>query len=210
MTSTPPASPARPPLRLWPAVTLAVLLAIFLFVLPVFSEELQMVGFLGAAGCGLLVAIWWMFFSRAPWSERIGILLLAAAALFATSRMVHPSIRGGAMGYLLAVLAVPAIGFALAVAAVASRRLTPGARRATLAAAVVVACGFFTLLRTGGMSSTASDFHWRWTPTSSGPVSAARSATAFCAACASTRTGPPPRPPPCGSARSAQAGRRSR
>src|SRR5205823_6321346 len=41
-----------------------------------------------------------------------------------------------------------------------------GPRRASLAGAVLLACGVFTLLRTGGISgSGASDFHWRWTPT---------------------------------------------
>jgi outer membrane protein assembly factor BamB len=51
---------------------------------------------------------------------------------------------------------------------VAIRRLSlsSGPRRASLVVAILLACGVFTLLRTGGISGEGdSDLHWRWTPT---------------------------------------------
>jgi outer membrane protein assembly factor BamB len=70
------------------------------------------------------------------------------------------------MGNMLPVYAIPALSLALVVWAVATRRLSNGLRRASLVAAVVLACGVFTLLRTGGITGDAdSDLHWRWTKT---------------------------------------------
>ncbi len=165
--ATSPIAPTLPkPLRLWPGVALLVLMALFRFGVPVFLPAESAVAFLGSLACGLLILLWWLCFSRAPWLERIGAVLLIAAALFATKRVVHPSIAGGAMGYLLYVLSVFPLGVALVVSAAIGRRLSPRGRRAFMAGALVLACGFLALLRTGGLSSDAgSDLHWRWTPT---------------------------------------------
>ena len=88
-------------------------------------------------------------------------------ALFATSRLVHESIAGGAMGFLLYVWAIPALSVALVAGLVASRRLSSRSRRASIAAAILLACGMWTLIRTEGVTSdlVGSDFRWRWTPT---------------------------------------------
>ena len=88
-------------------------------------------------------------------------------AVFATSRLVHPSIAGGGMGMLLYVWPIPACGLALVAWAVASRRLSNGLRRASMVATILLACGVWTLVRTDGVTSDVigSDFHWRWTPT---------------------------------------------
>ena len=48
-----------------------------------------------------------MFFSRAPWSERLGAIALMIVALVATSRIVHESIANGMMGMMLVILGVP-------------------------------------------------------------------------------------------------------
>src|SRR5262249_3124977 len=87
-------------------------------------------------------------------------------ALYATFQVVHPSIATGAMGMLLPLYAIPVLCLALVGWAVASRRLSRGLRRASLVTTILLACGVFTLLRTGGISGDGdSDFHWRWTPT---------------------------------------------
>ena len=57
------------------------------------------IAMMGAVVGGLLILLWWLFFSRAPWSERLGVTVLMIVALFATSRLVHESIAGGAMGF---------------------------------------------------------------------------------------------------------------
>jgi len=65
---------------------------------------------------------------------------------------------------MLPVYAIPALSLALVAAAVASRRLSSGPRRALMIGAILLACGVFTLIRTGGITGDAdSDLHWRWT-----------------------------------------------
>src|ERR1019366_9662054 len=55
---------------------------------------------------------------------------------------------------------------ALVAWAVASRRLNGGLRRATLVATILLACGFWALLRTEGITADAhSQFAWRWAKT---------------------------------------------
>ena len=168
MTTAPMDEPAkRKPLRLWPGVLAVVLQWLAWFVLPIVVPEATLYGFLGGIlGGGLAVLVWWLFFSRAPWSERVGAIVLMVVALFATSRIVHESIANGVMGMMFPMFAIPVLSLALVCWAVASRRLSSGPRRALLVATILLACGVFTLLRTGGMSGDGhSDLHWRWTQT---------------------------------------------
>jgi len=154
-------------LRVWPGVV-AVLVLCLLWLVPFVFNDAAMVPMMGGLACGLVVLVWWLFFSRAPWMERVGAVVLMVVALVATKRVVHESIAGGAMGMLLFIYAIPVVSLALVVWAVASRRfsLSGGPRRASLVVAILVACGVFTLLRTGGISGEGnSDMHWRWTPT---------------------------------------------
>ena len=157
---------SQKPLRLWPGVVAVVLQWLFWLVLPFVSRDAAMVGMLGGVACGLAVLVWWLFFSRAPWADRLGAIVLMVVAVIATKRVVHPSIAGAGMGMLIYIYAIPALSLALVVWAVASRRLSSGLRRASMVAAIVLACGVFTVLRTGGITGDAdSDFHWRWTKT---------------------------------------------
>jgi outer membrane protein assembly factor BamB len=58
------------------------------------------------------------------------------------------------------------MSLALVAAAVIGRRLSAGARRAVIAAAILIGCGVFTLLRTGGATGDfKQDFHFRWSKT---------------------------------------------
>ena len=156
----------RKPLRLWPGVVAVVVQSVFRFVVPIFAPDAAGMGILVGMAGGLAVVVWWLFFSRAPWSERVGALVLMAVALVATSRVVHDSISNGMMGMMLPIFAIPVLSLALVTWAVASRHLTSGPRRAWLVVAVVLACGVMTLFRTGGLSGSAvSDLHWRWTET---------------------------------------------
>jgi outer membrane protein assembly factor BamB len=167
MTTTQAVAPTpRRPLRLWPGVVAVVLQWLLWSVVPRLVPEAGIVGTLGGVGCGLLVALWWLFFSRAPWLERVGAIVLMVVALLATSRLVHQSIATGMMGMMLVGYAIPALSLALVAAAAVGRRMPDGLRRATVAGAILIACGAFTLLRTGGVTASGSaDLHWRWTPT---------------------------------------------
>ncbi len=159
--------PPRTALRLWPGVVAAVLLVLVRFAVPAVASESMPVAMIGAVVAALVILVWWVFFSRALWSERLGAIAVMIGALFVTSRLVHPSIAGGAMGALLYIWAIPLLTLALVAAAAAGRRLASGARRASIVAAILLASGLCTLVRTDGTTSDliGSDFHWRWTPT---------------------------------------------
>lgn len=179
-STAPLAPPASRPLRLWPGVLLAGLLLVIKFGVPLLFPGALAVTFLGALACGALILGWWLFFSRAPWSERIGVVLVMAGALYATSRIVHPSIAGGMMRMMLPIVAVPILALGLVVAAAASRRWSTGARRGAIVAGILLVCGAFTILRTGGITADArSDFHWRWTQTPEEKLLAAGGAPAL-------------------------------
>jgi outer membrane protein assembly factor BamB len=153
-------------LRLWPGVVAVALQWLAWFVFPVLVPEAGMYGMLAGVVAAGLIVLWWLFFSRAPWLERVGALVLMIVALPATKRIVHESIANGMMGMMLFIHAIPVLSLALVAGAVAGRRLSGGPRRASMVAAIVLACATFTLLRTGGISGEGqSDLHWRWTPT---------------------------------------------
>ncbi|MCZ6571509.1 MAG: hypothetical protein O7B23_15265, partial [Deltaproteobacteria bacterium] len=67
-------------------------------VVPIFLPESAAVrvfaGFAGLAGT-LLIVVWWAFFSRAPWWERLGAIALMIVALVATPRFLDESIATG-------------------------------------------------------------------------------------------------------------------
>jgi outer membrane protein assembly factor BamB len=160
---------ARKPLRLWPGIAAAmliVLLWLVRFALPSLVPEAMGYSILGGVAAGAVILLWWVLFSRSPWVERVSAILLMIVALAAASRILHPSIATGMMGLMFPIYAIPVLGFALVVWAVASRGLSDRARRATMVATILLACGLWTLLRTNGVSLQAgSDFAWRWSPT---------------------------------------------
>jgi len=146
-------------------VVAAVLLVLLWFVIPIVVPGATMYGIIGGVVCGLAILLWWLFFSRAPWSERLGAVALMVVALFAAKPFLHHSVAGAGMGMLFFVLAIPLMSLALVAWAAASRRLSSGLRRASMVAAILLACGVFTVVRTGGITGDGdSDLHWRWTP----------------------------------------------
>jgi outer membrane protein assembly factor BamB len=177
----------RKPLRLWPGVAAAVLLCLSRFVIPALVPWTFPYGLIGGFVCTLAIVVWWLFFSRAPWAERVGALALMVVAVLATSPFVHQSIAGGMMGMLLPVYAVPLMSVGLVAAVVISRRGSTGLRRAAIAAAILFACGGLTLLRTDGITGeTGSLFAWRWTPTAEERLLARAAAERSAAAAAGT------------------------
>jgi outer membrane protein assembly factor BamB len=155
----------RKPLRLWPGVVAAVLVLLLWFAVPVVFPDVALFAIFGGLASALAIVVWWLFFSRALWSERVGAILLAIVALLATRQIVHPSIAGGMMGMMLYVYAIPVLSLVLVAAAVVGNRLTAGLRRATMGGAILLACGVFALLRTDGIMGVRSELNWRWTPT---------------------------------------------
>ncbi len=162
MTETHDVTP-RKPLRVWPGVLAAIALLLMRFgvkaVVPGFEGFARgMMWSFYAVGAVLL---WWLLLSRARWFERLGALVLMIGGVFATWELRHPS-----MGPLwLMAYALPSVCVALVAGAVVARRLPDGPRRATLAAAILLPCFAWTLVRTEGISGDhAATFGWRWTP----------------------------------------------
>ena len=153
-------------LRLWPGVALAVLILLLKFTVPIFAPDSMALVFLGALVGVLLILLWWLLFSRAPWLDRLGAVVLVVAAMYITFPFLHMSIQGGAMGFLFPAMSLPILSVVLVAWAAATRRLAAGPRRVALLASILLTCGAFTLVRTGGMSGDGeADTHLRWTQT---------------------------------------------
>ncbi len=153
------------PIRLWPGVAAVVLQWLLWFVVPIFAPpNIAIYSMLGSIVCALVVVVWWMFLSRAPWAERVGAIVLMVVTVIAAKRVVHESIANGMMGNMLFVFVIPFLSLALVASVAAGRRLSTGVRRAVMVGAIILACGPWTLVRTGGITGELdSDFHWRWT-----------------------------------------------
>ena len=152
-------------MRIWPGVVIAVVMVLVRVIAPLVPDG-SMAAVLGPLAGGVLIFLWWLFFSRARWTERIGVILLLVAAGFASQFIVHPSIRGGLMGRMVPVLfAIPGLALALVVWAAATRRLGSPSRYAALVAIVAATCGLFALVRTDGLLGGVPQITWRWTPT---------------------------------------------
>src|SRR3954469_18614796 len=87
------------PLRVWPAVLLALLMLAARFG-PGISQEgaanSWMLSIFGPILCCLLLLIWWLAASRATWRERwFGLLGLVAGAALSIA-LAHPTMRGAA------------------------------------------------------------------------------------------------------------------
>lgn len=162
----------RRPLRLWPGVVIVAAQWLTVYGLPVIAPDLEVsglpVGVLSVAGGalgGVAVALWWLFFSRARWSARIGAVGLAVAAVWALKFVVHESIAGAGQGVLIFIAPVPGLCLAWVVWAAVSSRISGGARQLAFVAAVLSACAPWVLIRTAGVGGAGSEYHWRWTPT---------------------------------------------
>ena len=118
---------ASKPLRLWPGVVGGVLVAISFVGVPLVVSGAQLLSLGGGVLGGLLILIWWLLFSRAPWSERLGAVAVMVLGAIAIPPLLDASITGAGMGRAFYIMTVPIFGFALVVWAVATRALSPAA-----------------------------------------------------------------------------------
>src|SRR5262249_46999787 len=151
----------RKPLRLWPGVVAVVLLWLARFGLKAAIPGFRgfSLGMMWALGAALAVVLWWAFLSRARWFERLGAIVLMIVAPAGAWFLKHESMSLlWLIGY-----AVPGVCLALVAGAAVSRSLPDRFRLTTIAAAILLACGAWTLLRTEGISGDhVAQFAWRW------------------------------------------------
>jgi len=151
----------RKPLRLWPGVVAVLLLWLSRFGLKALIPGFQ--GFMYAVQGALILAIvlfiWWLFFSRARWADRLGALALMAASLGGVWLLRHES-----MGpHWLFTYAIPVLFLAFVASLVAARRLAGARRRSAAAAALLLSSAAWLLVRTEGITGDHDgQFHWRW------------------------------------------------
>jgi outer membrane protein assembly factor BamB len=172
MTTYATQSTARRPLRLWPGVALAAVLVLARYVLPpvagnteIFGLPLAVIGMIGGVAAAAAIAVWWLFFSRAPWLERVAVIGLMVVAFFITRLVADQSISRGMMGMMPMMYGVPLLGLALVVWATTTQSLAAGTRNAALVAAIGLACLPLTLVRSAGIRGAGAELHLRWTPT---------------------------------------------
>ena len=154
------------PLRLWPGVIIVAVQWFLRFVLPQIAPDALPIGVMGGLGGGLLILIWWVFFSRASKADRWGGLVLIIVAMAVFSRLTHVSVSTGFLGMMFFIYTIPFFGLGLVLWAVSCGKQPQALRRATLIAAILISCGGLTLVKTAGFSADGnSDFSWRWAET---------------------------------------------
>ena len=154
----------RRPLRLWPGVIAIILLFLSRFgvkaVIPGFEGFMWAIE--GVFGCAVVIVLWWLFFSRAPWPDRIGAVVVIAAALGSAWLLKHESM-GPAWMFAYA---TPYVLLAFVTAAFAARNLANSRRLLIIAAAILVSSLGWTLFRTEGIDGDhKATFAWRWSAT---------------------------------------------
>ena len=154
----------RKPLRLWPALVIVGIQIAGVALAPVLFDDPMLVGIGTVVGGALLIVLWWLLFSRAPWLERVGAVMLMVPLVLLTKRSADISIAGAGQGFLVYIMTVPLLAFGLVLWAASTRRLNTSARRAAFVAILVIACAPIVLIRTDGVGGP-NPFHWRWTPT---------------------------------------------
>jgi outer membrane protein assembly factor BamB len=159
--------PPRPPIRLWPAFVIAglgVVVFALLTNLLATSESnptLMYVGFFTPIATGLLLGLWWLFASRARWSQRLLLLLLFIALTIGTSLVLDPNL---VFAYIMFAIPLAAIATLLWWAATPWLALSP--RRIGLVAVLVASFAIWLVVRSDGATGYAlPTFAWRWTPT---------------------------------------------
>ena len=158
----------RKPLRTWPLMVIAGLFAAILILVPVFSpgEPLSLLLMIGGVVSALLITLWWLLFSRARWTERVGAIGLIALGVVLTRMAVDASIAGGAQGMLGYIFGFVFFAFALAVWAAATSAFDDRTRRMALVPVMLLlGCAPMLAIRTEGVYGGGFVLHWRWTPT---------------------------------------------
>jgi outer membrane protein assembly factor BamB len=148
-------------LRVWPGIAAVVLLLLSRFGIKAVIPGIDGFGkaMMASFAFTLLLIIWWAFFSRARWRERLAALGLIALALAGTWVLRHESMW---LGWLFAYV-IPFLSLAFVTWAVVTRRMSDQVRHATMVATILIACGAWLLVRQDGINGDhQATFGFRW------------------------------------------------
>lgn len=153
-------------LRLRAGIIIAILTILLRFGIPSLIPGAAEVGVLGGLLGGLLILVWWAFFSRAPRTERWAGLVLMIFAMIATSQFIDQSILTGMMGMMFPSFILPVLASAFVLWAVATRHLANKIRWGLMIVTIFLASGMWTLVRSDGITGhSVADIKWRWVKT---------------------------------------------
>jgi outer membrane protein assembly factor BamB len=148
-------------LRIWPGAVIVLLQWIATFgggmIAP--GTAVQFFGMMGGPLVGaLLLFVWWLFASRAPWLDRIGGVAAILIGFFAVIRLIDPS-----MQMVIFVYGIPLVCLTFVLGAYATRSWPIGRRRLAMIATVLGSFGLFALLRSEGVRGDLGvDLAFRW------------------------------------------------
>ena len=185
-------------LRVWPGIVAVVLQWLSRFGIKAVIPGISGFGkaMMTSFAFTLILIIWWTFFSRARWRERLEALGVIALALAGTWMLRHESMW---IAWLVAYL-VPVLSLAFVTWAVVTRRMSDRVRHATMVATIVIACGAWLLVRQDGINGDhQATFGWRWAASPEERLLAQTSNEAAAPAPASTASIAPATTPPAAS-----------
>ncbi len=154
-------------LRLWPGITLAIILLILSYIIPIIIPGALIVSIFGGLIIGLGIIIWWSFFSRAPRIERWLAIILIIASLIITSFFNHVSIATGGQGTMYFIFGIPLLCLVFVAWAIITKSFSNKVRRITMILTIILASGWWILVRTDGITGDfVPDLRLRWSETS--------------------------------------------
>ena len=117
---------------------------------------------------GLAILLWWLFFSRAPWLERVGAVVLMVVAV-AVTKLLVPCVDCRRRHGRCSSTSRQFPWLSLALVGVGGGHTSPHGRtsaRVAWSPPSSLALRAVALIRTGGtVAGGGSELHWRWTPT---------------------------------------------
>jgi outer membrane protein assembly factor BamB len=155
---------AVPSLRVWPAALLVIAM-VLIRKLPDTMESpsiaVFMLGFMGPAGIGALIMVWWLAASRASWKEKLIGFAAVSVIGVATTLLCHFTMQG--MGVIIFMIPFGMGAFAIPLI------LFGGLSAIRLPIALVssfIGFGYWDLIQSSGVNGKfESDFAWRWEST---------------------------------------------
>jgi outer membrane protein assembly factor BamB len=157
--------PQTSTMRVWPAVVMLAVFWAFLYANHTLDMSMfaRFISRMAAFGVMLLCFLgWWLSRSAISWRDRLLAIVVALVIGVGTRFFLDKSIDGFGLFFG----AFPWVMTAWIVWLVVARSLTPAMQRAGFVVAMLLACGYFTLVRFDGLDAVQrGEFSWRWMPT---------------------------------------------